>query len=146
MKLVTFERLRQFISTEMRLGKRICLGAMSAMYPMVLFAQRFPDYADDIDGDHQYSFIDDLFSVPALLFACFLVVVFAINFLTSKKFAFGVMALAVGFGICTTLLFLFFYAAHYFNISLWALFGISIVSYLIADRVWSMFSKNRDGK
>ena len=82
---MTFERLRQFIAIEMRLVKQICLGAMTAMCPIVVFAQRFPDDADDIYGDSRYSFIDDFFSVPALLFTCFLVVVFAINFLTSKK-------------------------------------------------------------
>jgi len=36
---------------------------MAAMCPMVVFAQRFPDYANDIDGDPRYSFIDDLWSV-----------------------------------------------------------------------------------
>ena len=146
MKLLSYERLCHFLATEMRIVKRLFLGAMALMFPMVVFAQRFPDYADDIDGDPRYSFINDLFSVPALLFACFLVVIFAINFLTNKKFAFVAIALAAAFGICATLLFLFFYAAHYFNISLWALLGISTVGYLIAERVWSVFSKNCDGK
>lgn len=143
---MNFERLRHFIATEMRLVKRICVGAMAAMCPMVVFAQRFPDYADDIDGDPRYSFINDFFSIPALLFACFLVVIFAINFLTNNKFTFGAIALVVAFGICTTLLFLFFYAAHYFNISLWALLGISIVGYLIAEKIWSRFSNKVDGE
>ena len=124
--------------------KRMFLTLITSVFPAVVFAQRFPDYVDDIDRDSRYSFIDDLFSVPALFFACLLIVVFAIKFFTSKKFAFGTMAIAVAFAICTALLFLFFYAAHYFNISLWALFGIGTVGYLIAQKVWSHFSNNSD--